>query len=260
MEATTQTNQNTTPNNSAANIPEWVMHLLTGLGTMGAEYMLFIKPLQEKMELQTQLIKEYGERIEELEELLQSPRKTKRVSRTTQEDEDDDEDDDEDAPPAVTLISDITFDTIHPGDDPNRPDVTRRQVKNEARVLDGQSVILGGLRKKITQDFRASIPFIGELPGLGKLFSNTEMTDSSTEMFIFITPKIIFDPAEDLERVKREQLCLRPGDIPEYLCQLVHARDCERNQLLEGWITILFGRDPERCYSTDWRGGEYDGR
>ena len=91
MEATTQTNQNTTPNNSAANIPEWVMHLLTGLGTMGAEYMLFIKPLQEKMELQTQLIKEYGERIEELEELLQSPRKTKRVSRTTQEDEDDDE-------------------------------------------------------------------------------------------------------------------------------------------------------------------------
>ncbi len=91
MEATKQTNQNTTPNNSTANIPEWVMHLLTGLGTMGAEYMLFIKPLQEKMELQTQLIKEYGERIEELEELLQSPRKTRRASRTTQEDDEDED-------------------------------------------------------------------------------------------------------------------------------------------------------------------------
>lgn len=91
MEATTQTNQNTTSNNSTANIPEWVMHLLTGLGTMGAEYMLFIKPLQEKMELQTQLIKEYGERIEELEEILQSPRKTRKVSRTTQEDDEDED-------------------------------------------------------------------------------------------------------------------------------------------------------------------------
>jgi hypothetical protein len=74
METTTQTNQTTNQNPQAAGIPDWVMHLLTGLGTMGAEYMLFIKPLQEKMELQTKLINEQGERLNELEEILQSKR------------------------------------------------------------------------------------------------------------------------------------------------------------------------------------------
>ncbi len=61
-----------------ANIPEWVMHLLTGLGTMGAEYMMFIKPMQEKLELQGRLIKEQNERIDELEEMMQIGGKRKR--------------------------------------------------------------------------------------------------------------------------------------------------------------------------------------
>lgn len=163
-------------------------------------------------------------------------------------------------PDSVTLVSDILFDTFQRGDNPQRPDVTRRQVKNEARVLDGQSVILGGLRRKISEDSKQSIPFIGEIPGLGKLFSNTKMDDFSTEMFVFITPKIIYDPSEDLERAKRDLLTLRPGDIPEYLCQLVQAREADRNALLQDWITILFGPEPERCFRSDWHGGEYDGR
>ncbi len=75
-----------------AGMPEWVMHLLTSLGTMGAEYMMFIKPLQEKVELQNKLIKEQGERIEDLEELLQSRRRTKRLNNAQEEDEEDDTD------------------------------------------------------------------------------------------------------------------------------------------------------------------------
>lgn len=81
---------------AGTNIPEWVMHLLTGLGTMGAEYMLFIKPLQEKMELQSQLIKEQGERIEELEALLSSRKKQKLPLTSGNEEEDGDEDEERD--------------------------------------------------------------------------------------------------------------------------------------------------------------------
>ncbi len=157
----------------------------------------------------------------------------------------------------VTLDSDIVFDTFTPGGTPNRPDVTRRKVKNETRVPDGQTVILGGLRRKIAEDNREAIPFIGEIPGIGKLFSSTTLRENSTEMFIFITPKIINDPVEDLYRVRMEELCKRPGDIPEYLCHLYAARECEKNRLFEGWMTMLFGPRPERCIMTE---GEYDGR
>ena len=35
---------------ASANSPDWFMHLLTGVGALGGNYLLFIKPLQEKFE------------------------------------------------------------------------------------------------------------------------------------------------------------------------------------------------------------------
>lgn len=158
----------------------------------------------------------------------------------------------------VTLVSDILFETIHPKlTNRDRPDVTRRLINNEVRVADGQTIILGGLRRKITCDTKEAIPFLGELPGLGKLFSITTLHDNSTEMFIFITPKIVVDPSQDLERIRNEELCKRPGDIPYFLCCLVSAREREKNRLMEESIRMLLGREPQcRMYPC----GEYDGR
>lgn len=157
----------------------------------------------------------------------------------------------------VTLSTDIIFQTFKPSPT-DRPDVTTRHIENEVSIPDGQTVILGGLRQKNIRDKRESIPFIGELPCVGKLFSSTEMRDDSTEMFIFLTPKIINDPAEDLCRIRRHELCRRPGDIPEFLCHLVEARDWDRRRVMQGTMAILFGRPAECCVSIG--SGEYDGR
>lgn len=170
----------------------------------------------------------------------------------------------------ITLDSDITFDTFDTLSQlvDSRPNITRRNVQNQARVADGETVIIGGLRKKVDEDRRDSIPFIGEIPGVGKLFSDTSLRDDSTEMFIFITAKIVDDPACDLERIRREELMRRPGDVPEFLCMLVETQQCEKRKLFDGWMTLLFGRDPTRCYTPSWHDddtcgqfvGEYDGR
>ncbi|MEI8364839.1 MAG: type II secretion system protein GspD [Parachlamydiaceae bacterium] len=157
-----------------------------------------------------------------------------------------------DDPNYVTLDTDITFDTVQPGNSPNQPDVTRRHITNEVRVPDGQTVILGGLRRKNTDDYKESIPFFGELPCIGKLFSYRELSDSETEMFIFLTPTIISDPLFDFERIKCEEMRRRPGDIPEFLCSLVVARDMEKNRILAGSMRILFGPEPDRCYTPSY--------
>lgn len=157
----------------------------------------------------------------------------------------------------VTLETDVTFETIQKGSNPTRPDVTRRIINNHVRIADGQTVVLGGLRRKISQDRKEMIPFIGEIPGFGKLFSITEMEDSSTEMYIFITPTIITSPAEDLERVRTRELCRRPGDIPEFLCHLAEARRKERDEAMSMTMDMLFGRMPERV---EYKMCEYDGR
>lgn len=161
---------------------------------------------------------------------------------------------DSNEPNYVTLETDITFDTIQGGLNPERPDVTRRHITNQVRVPDGQTVILGGLRRKNTDDFKESVPFFGEVPCLGKFFSYRKLHDVETEMFIFLTPTIISDPLDDFERIKCEEMRRRPGDIPEFLCSLVAARDIEKNRVLAGSMRILFGPDPERCYSPSyWR-------
>ncbi len=149
----------------------------------------------------------------------------------------------------ITLETNVTFDTIqHNHLHQSRPDVTRRNIINEVRVADGQTVILGGLRKKHTHDSKEAIPFLGELPAIGKLFSINHLSDHSTEMFIFITPKIVHDPAEDMQRMRDEELTRRPGDIPGFLACLEEARIAEKQRLIEGTMQILFGRNKERYY------------
>jgi len=48
-------------------IPEWLYHLLTGVGTMGANYLLWIKPLQDKLEKLTLQFTKQESQIRELE-------------------------------------------------------------------------------------------------------------------------------------------------------------------------------------------------
>ncbi|MCP5505570.1 MAG: hypothetical protein H7A38_01640, partial [Chlamydiales bacterium] len=93
----------------------------------------------------------------------------------------------------VTLETNITFDTIKKNVQNDRPAVSRRHVENHVRVVDGETVILGGLREKTAEDTSSKLPFLGELPGIGKFFGDSKMTDEKTEMFFFITPHIIFD-------------------------------------------------------------------
>ena len=61
-------------------------------------------------------------------------------------------------------------------------------------------------------------------------------------MFMFITPHIIKDPKEQLTCLRQEFLCLRPGDVPYFLECVQEALRYERTRLMEGSMTMLFGR------------------
>jgi len=141
----------------------------------------------------------------------------------------------------VTLQTNITFDTPQPHATEDRPLVHRRHIENEVRVLDGQTVIIGGLRRKLTMDNEEKIPFLGDIPGIGKLFGAMKLTDHNTEMFIFITPKVVLDPEEAMLKIREEEMKKRPGDLPEYLKRLVKAQDKERKKYFRNSFKALFG-------------------
>lgn len=154
----------------------------------------------------------------------------------------------DDSPNYITLDTQLSFDTVTLGGTPDRPNVTRRSITNQMRVPDGKTVILGGLRRKDSRDATAKIPFLGEIPGIGTLFRETFLLDTSQEMFIFITPSIIDDPCADFDKLRKEQLARRPGDIPEFLCALDRARNCAKEALFHQGMEIIMGGPPlERC-------------
>jgi general secretion pathway protein D len=142
-------------------------------------------------------------------------------------------------PGFVTLQTNLEFDTTKMSID-DRPPVTRRHVENEVCVADGETVILGGLRRKIEEDNREKIPFLGDIPGIGKLFGSAKATDTNTEMFIFITPHIIRDPVEDLRQIRQAEYSKRAGDIPEFLEKLDEAKAKERKRLFDNSLKMLF--------------------
>lgn len=146
---------------------------------------------------------------------------------------------DEDPCGYVTLNTNVTFDTTQSSRD-DRPPVTRRHVENEVRIADGETIILGGLKRQSSENDQEKIPFLGDIPGIGKLFGTTKQSESTTEMFIFITPRIIKDDREDQIRLRQKELQRRPGDIPAFLEKMKEARENEEKQLFEQSIKMLF--------------------
>lgn len=143
----------------------------------------------------------------------------------------------------VSLETNIQFDTIKKtSKNSDRPDVFKRHIENQVRVADGETVILGGLRQKTAEDTSSKLPFLGEIPGLGKFFGDSVMSDEKTEMFIFITPKIIFDGKTDLEKIRYIQLTTRPGDLPQFLERVEEAKKMEKNRLFGNSLKLLFGK------------------
>jgi general secretion pathway protein D len=138
----------------------------------------------------------------------------------------------------ITLDTDINFDTINSNTD-NRPDVSKRHVENQVRIQDGQTLIIGGLRRKDFDKKSEKVPFLGEIPGIGKLFGNLESKDNETEMFIFITPTVISDPVYDIKKVQIEELRKRPGDIPEFIEKLDKAKQDQKQKQFEKSMQLV---------------------
>jgi pilus assembly protein CpaC len=71
------------------------------------------------------------------------------------------------------------------------PGLDTRKVRTEVELLDGQSFAIAGLLdNRETKNF-SKIPFIGDVPVLGKFFQSVSKTRSNTELMVIVTPEIV---------------------------------------------------------------------
>jgi pilus assembly protein CpaC len=76
------------------------------------------------------------------------------------------------------------------------PALSTRRVESEMDLADGQSFAIAGLLdNRVTQQLD-KIPWIGDLPVLGKLFQSKSFQRSKDELLVLVTPTIVkpFDP------------------------------------------------------------------
>ena len=71
------------------------------------------------------------------------------------------------------------------------PTTSKRNSKNEVLVADGETAVIGGLTQTQVSRNKSGIPFLMDLPGIGKLFSQTDTVERKQDLLILITPHIV---------------------------------------------------------------------
>ena len=71
------------------------------------------------------------------------------------------------------------------------PSIDTRTITTQVLVNDGQTVVLGGILETERRETEKKVPYLGDVPVLGRIFKTTGRTNNKDELLIFVTPKIL---------------------------------------------------------------------
>lgn len=74
------------------------------------------------------------------------------------------------------------------------PNVTKRDIKTRVSVLDGKTIVVGGLISNKKTETESKVPLLGDIPLIGWLFKNVSVEYKKTNLLVFITPRVVTDP------------------------------------------------------------------
>jgi general secretion pathway protein D len=104
---------------------------------------------------------------------------------------------------AVTMQIEQEISAVASGANSLTPTISKRRVASNISVTSGQTVLLAGLISKRDAKGKNGIPLLGDLPGVGGLFSQRDRTQDRTELVVFIRPTVIRN-GEDAQSVAEE--------------------------------------------------------
>lgn len=94
----------------------------------------------------------------------------------------------------------------------NQPIFSTRKVTTAVTVWDGQTVAIGGLIREDVQDVEDKVPFLGDIPLLGRLFQSKAEDHFKRNLMIFVTAKLI-DPSG--QPVRQQAGASNPAPAPD---------------------------------------------
>jgi general secretion pathway protein D len=76
------------------------------------------------------------------------------------------------------------------------PVISTREASTRVLVHDGQTIVIGGLRDQQRDRSSGGVPFLSSLPLIGGLFGHASRRDTATELYLFLTPRILRTDAD----------------------------------------------------------------
>ena len=76
----------------------------------------------------------------------------------------------------------------------SQPVIGQRTIQHDIRVQEGEASVIGGLNQSQIFKTRAGVPFLGEIPVIGKLFSDEDVQRSESEILLVLIPHIVRMP------------------------------------------------------------------
>lgn len=82
----------------------------------------------------------------------------------------------------------------------NVPPIRKNEVNAKVRVADGQTIVIGGVYSTSQNNVVDKVPFLGDLPYVGRLFRRDALQEKKSELLVFLTPRIMSDQAIAVSR------------------------------------------------------------
>lgn len=101
----------------------------------------------------------------------------------------------------------------------DRPTTLKREIETSIIVQDGNSVVIGGLIDESLTTQSGKMPCMGDIPFLGYAFKAESSGSERTNLYVFMTPKVVKNPleAEAIYKQKNEEInMLRKEEIKLY--------------------------------------------
>ena len=71
------------------------------------------------------------------------------------------------------------------------PILTTRSVESKVKIWDGETIVLGGLIRENVITVDDKIPFLADIPVVGRLFRNKGESRQKSNLLIFVTARLV---------------------------------------------------------------------
>ena len=93
--------------------------------------------------------------------------------------------------------------------DISSPSFSKRSFSTQVTVQDGDTVAIGGFIQETKTNDSVGVPFLHRIPVLGSAFGSKEISKARTELVVFITPRVIYDPTQIMDATDEIRTRLR---------------------------------------------------